>query len=76
MNANQQTASELKALLSKFNKGVKQVTIEEGIVCVYVRTARAVSGVMLDLIRSGGFRSVVHTENNVDGGFIIHAVPS
>lgn len=76
MNANQEIAAEMKSLLKKFNKGVDEVTIEEGIICVYVNTIRAVHGVKLDLLRCGGFRSVLHTENNVDGGFIIHAVPA
>ncbi len=69
------TAKELKTLLKKFNKGVKSVSIDQGMVCVYVSSRRAVHGVTLDLLLSGGFRSVARTENKMDGGFIVHAIP-
>jgi hypothetical protein len=69
------TATELKTLLSKFNKGVKAVTIECGIVSVQVSSASAAYGVKLDLLRSRGFSSVTTTTNELAGrGFIVHAV--
>lgn len=70
-------AAELKDMMSKFNKGIKSVTIEGGIICVQVSSARAAYGVKLDLLRSGGFRSVTTTTNEHTGkGFIVHAVAS
>lgn len=70
------TAEELKTLLKKFNKGVKSVTIDQGMACVYVSSMRSAHGVTLDLLRSRAFQSVQKTENKVDGGFIVHAIPA
>lgn len=69
-------AAEMKATLRKFNKGVRDVTIEYGIFCVHVTTRRALAGVMLDLARARAFRTVTPVENLRDGGFIINAVPA
>ena len=73
---NAAVAAEMKATLRKFNKGVRDVTIEYGIFCVYVTSKRAVAGVMTDLIRARAFRTVTPLVNARDGGFIISAVPA
>lgn len=68
-------ASELESLLRKYNRGVAKVVVEYGIVCVYTKSQKSTIGVTIDLLRSRAFRSVKSTANNIDGGFIVHAVP-
>lgn len=70
---NNEIATEFKTTLSKFNKGITGVTIDNGMVSVSMKSKRACIGVMTDLLRSRAFRSVVPTENNIDGGFMVHA---
>lgn len=67
------TATELKILLQKFNKGVKDVVIDHGIVVVRVSSKRAAYGVTLDLLRSRAFRSVTTT---VGQHIAVQAVPA
>ena len=75
------TASEFKTLLSKFNKGIQDVTISEGILQVSVggKTIKAVRtnalGVITDLKRSRGFREV-NCVPNPEGGALIFAIPA
>lgn len=71
------TALELKTLLQRFNRGVKDVAIEYGIFCIYVTSDRAASGVTLDLLRTRAFKSVKAIPNAKAGkGFIVHAIPA
>ena len=68
-------ATELKATLSKFNKGIKDVTIEYGIVCVHVGSERTAFNVKLDLLRSRAFRSVNIIPNAKAGkGFLVNGI--
>jgi hypothetical protein len=67
------TAIELKALLQKFNKGVKDVVIDQDIISVRVSSKRAAYGVTLDLLRTRAFRSVTTTTG---GNIFVHAVVS
>jgi hypothetical protein len=76
METNQNLAAEMKTTLRKFNKGVRDVKIEYGIFCVYVSSHRSLIGVMTDMLRTRAFRSVVPVVNNIDGGFIVNAVPA
>jgi len=73
---NETLAAEMKTTLRKFNRGVKDVKIEYGIFCVYVSSKRSLLGVMTDMMRTRAFRSVVPVVNNIDGGFVINAVPA
>ena len=71
------TATELKSLLKQFNNGVQKVSVQLGIVSVYVSSAKAAYGVTLDLMRSRAFSSVRSIPNAASGkGFIVHAVPA
>ncbi len=77
MNKQRAMDIELKAVLSRFNRGVQEVTTEQGIACVYVSGAKTATGVTIDLLRSGGFRSVKAVANGLAGrGFIVHGVPA
>jgi hypothetical protein len=65
-------ANEIKSTLSQFNKGIKNVTIEDGIVCVNVASQKTAFSVQLDLLRSRAFRSVKVVANAAAGkGFIV-----
>jgi hypothetical protein len=67
-------ATELKELLSTHIRGISDVTVEQGIICVYVRSLRAAKSVIHDLCLSRGFSSV--KGNTAGKGFVIHAIPA
>lgn len=72
MNAT--TEIQFKELLQQFNKGIKAVKIDLGIIGVCVRSKKAVMGVMTDLCRSRAFSSVTCGVDNIDGGFVVYGV--
>lgn len=77
MNATQTTtAAELFELLKKFNRGVRGVEIKYGIIEVSVSSAKAATGVTVDLLRSRAFKSVKAVPNQVSRGFLVHAIPA
>lgn len=69
----QSIAAELKEALSHFNKGIKEVTIENGVVSVHVKSQRTAFAVQLDLLRSRAFSSV-KIGSCAPNGFIVEGV--
>ena len=62
---------ELLDHLRAVHKGVLNVTTEYGIVCVYTKTRKTTTSVVLDLVLSKAYKSVKADVNHKDGGYVI-----
>ena len=65
------SAQEFKVLFSKFNKGIKSVEIESGIVRFFCQTPKCAKGVLIDALRSKAFNSVKAFESGIEKGLFI-----
>lgn len=76
MPENQSLCAELKALLSKFNRGVKSVDVNaDGAIEVTVTTRNSAISVTMDLLRSRGFSSVKASVAASRTAYLVTAIP-
>ena len=73
---NQEIAKEMKELVSKFNAGISCVKINDaGVISVFTRNKKSVTGVHCDFIRSRAFASVNVRVADCGTQYVIEATP-
>jgi hypothetical protein len=70
---NDAAIKELHTLLKSRISGIKSVVEQDGFILVTTKSLRATKQAAMDMLLSRAFKSVVCTEDNINGGYVVNA---